>query len=56
MNFKEGLGFASKLWALISALLLIADIVFDALQCVTYYDFANVESDDQTNPIPIHTG
>ena len=54
MNFKQGLGVASKLWALISALLLIADIVFDALQCVTYYDFANVESDDQTNPMPIH--
>ena len=54
MNFKQGLGVASKLWALISALQLIADIVFDALQCVTYYDFANVESDDQTNPKPIH--
>ena len=54
MNFKQGLGVASKLWALISALQLIADIVFDALQCVTYYDFANVESDDQTNPMPIH--
>ena len=37
MNFKQGLGVASKLWALISALQLIADIVFDALQCVTYY-------------------
>ena len=54
MNFKQGLGFASKLWALISALQLITDIVFDALQCVTYYDFANVESKNQTNPMPIH--
>ena len=32
------------IWSFISSILLIADMIFDALQCKTYHDFANEKS------------
>ena len=35
------------IWAFASSILYIADIVFDALQCKTYHDFAYEEAPEE---------
>ena len=41
------------IWSFLSSILLVADMVFDALQCKTYYDFANEKSSNEEIKISI---
>ena len=48
MGLKHDFKILKSIWAFVSAILYIADIVFDALQCKTYHDFAYESTEDIT--------